>query len=186
VLEEPVGDEPVSLFVPVDVARDVITVEDLVGRGGADEAREVIDQAGAVGGGPLAPERDLLRLQVVVADLVGPGIYRHRQADPIRQATAQPAKRGGLAANRAAIVAVEKAHQPCASVVRLLDAATGKIIWARDVAHESMVLLKNAGATLPLNKASVQSVAVIGRTAGAPSIVYRTKHELSRNSPILS
>jgi len=36
---------------------------------------------------------------------------------------------------------------------------------ARDVAHESIVLLKNAGATLPLNQASVRSVAVIGRFA---------------------
>ena len=51
--------------------------------------------------------------------------HRHRQADPIRQATTQPAKRGGLAANRAAVVAVQEAHQPYASVVRLLDDVFG-------------------------------------------------------------
>ena len=36
---------------------------------------------------------------------------------------------------------------------------------ARDVANESIVLLKNGGATLPLNKASLRNVAVIGRFA---------------------
>ncbi|MEZ5290817.1 MAG: glycoside hydrolase family 3 C-terminal domain-containing protein [Vicinamibacterales bacterium] len=36
---------------------------------------------------------------------------------------------------------------------------------AREVAHESIVLLKNSAATLPLNQASIRSVAVIGRFA---------------------
>jgi beta-glucosidase len=36
---------------------------------------------------------------------------------------------------------------------------------ASDVAHESIVLLKNAGATLPLDRGSTHSVAVIGRFA---------------------
>ncbi len=55
---------------------------------------------------------------------------------------------------------------------------------ARDVAHESIVLLKNAGAALPLDRASLRSVAVIGRFANQ-TLVDLYGGELPYAVPIL-
>jgi hypothetical protein len=84
VLEEPLRDDAVAGLVPVHVAVDEVAVEDLVGGDRSDEAREVVDEARPVGGGPGAPRLDLLRAQVLVPDLVGPGIDGDRQGDPAR------------------------------------------------------------------------------------------------------
>ena len=84
VLQEPVRDDAMAGLVPVHVAVDEVAVEDLIGGGGADEAREVVDEAGAVGGAPGAPELDLPGAQVPVPDLVGPGVHGDGQGDPAR------------------------------------------------------------------------------------------------------